>query len=84
MDPAGARALARRLADGKAPDGATLDEQPAAEARRVKSESGDPEVVLPPALQENGVIYVRPTRRSAQQDVWIYVRASDGRLRRLR
>jgi hypothetical protein len=89
MDTAGARALAQRLAEGKDPDEITLDERLAAEARSAKSSSADPPLDPPldprtPAPAEDGVIYIRPGRRSSAQEVWVYVRASDGRLRRTR
>jgi hypothetical protein len=78
MDPAGARALAQRLAEGKGHDDMTLDERLAAEARSVKSSPAEE------PTSEDGVVYVRPSRRSSKLDVWVYVRASDGRLRRAR
>jgi hypothetical protein len=85
MDTAGARALAQRLADGKAPSEMTLSERLAAEARSAKSSPDEPAAEESPAPEmEDGVVYIRPARRSAQQDVWVYVRASDGHLRRAR
>ena len=84
MDPAGARALAQRLAKGKVHDEMTLDERLAAEARSVKSSPPEPPEAPPPLELEDGVLYIRPARRSARRDVWIYVRASDGYLRRAR
>jgi hypothetical protein len=84
MDPAGARALAQRLAEGKVQDEMTLDGRLAVEARSVKSSPAEPPEAPHPLEMEEGVVYIRPARRSAQQDVWIYVRASDGRLRRAR
>ena len=84
MDTAGARALARRLAEGKEPTDMTLAERLAAEARSGKSSDEAP--LEPPASAptDDGVIYIRPSRRSSCQDVWIYVRSSDGHLRRAR
>jgi hypothetical protein len=83
MDTAGARALAQRLAEGKDPGEMTLDERLAAEARSIKSSSAEAPLDPPtPPPTGDGVIYIRPRRRSSQQEVWIYVRASDGHLRR--
>jgi hypothetical protein len=85
MDTAGARALAQRLAEGKTHDEMTLDKRLAAEARSVESSSAEAPLDPPtPPPTEDGVVYIRPRRRSSRQDVWIYVRASDGHLRRAR
>jgi hypothetical protein len=85
MDTAGARALAQRLANGKAPSEMTLAERLAAEARSAKASPDEPPAEEPPAPEmEDGVVYIRPARGSARQEVWVYVRASDGHLRRTR
>ena len=70
MDPAGARALARRLAEGK----------PEADARL------DVPFLRAPArpAAPDDVVYVRPSVLRPARQVWVYVRALDGRLRRAR
>jgi hypothetical protein len=70
MDPAGARALARRLAEGKPEADGRLDE-PFLRA---------PGAPAPP----DDVVYVRPGVLRPARQVWVYVRALDGRLRRAR
>jgi hypothetical protein len=70
MDPAGARALARRLAEGKRDADAHL-EVPLLRAP------------APPAAPDD-VVYVRPGVLRPARQVWVYVRALDGRLRRAR
>jgi hypothetical protein len=85
MDPAGARALARRLAEGKEASDMTLAERLAAEARSATSGSAEEALDPPePPPNDDGVVYIRPSRRSSEQEVWVYVRASDGHLRRTR
>jgi hypothetical protein len=85
MDPAGARALAQRLAEGKEPAEMTPEEVLAAESRRPDTgESDEPLEAPPPAAKERDVIYVHPAPRTSYENVWIYVRDSDGRLRRAR
>ena len=68
MDPAGARALARRIAEGKPPE--TLFEPTGAES--------------PPAKRDDGVVFVRPALLRPAREIWRYVRLADGRLRRTR
>jgi hypothetical protein len=85
MDPAGARALARRLAEGKETSDMTLAERLAAEAQSAKTGSAEkPLDPTEPPPSDDGVVYIRPSRRSSEQEVWVYVRASDGHLRRAR
>jgi hypothetical protein len=70
MDPAGARALARRIAEGKPPD----DTPP----------EGTPAQGPSPAAATDGVVYVRPVLLRPAREVWMYLRRADGRLRRAR
>ena len=68
MDPAGARALAKRIAEGK-PTEDELVEQP-----RRKTE--------PAAIAGEGVSYVRAQAVRAAHQVRMFVKDPDGRLRR--
>lgn len=70
VDPAGARALAQRIAEGKSPADAFLD------PTRAQTPS--------PRRAADGVVYIRPLALQAVRDVRIYVRGPDGRLRRAR
>jgi hypothetical protein len=70
VDPAGARALARRIAEGK----------PSADA------FGEPESRLTPSATGavDGIVYIRPLAIRAAREVRIFVQGLDGRLRRAR
>jgi hypothetical protein len=68
MDPAGARALARRIAEGKPVE--TLFDATSSE--------------LAPPSKADGVVYVRPALLRPAREIWRYVRLADGRLRRAR
>jgi hypothetical protein len=68
--PAGARALARRIAEGKPEADASVEPAPGQ--------------TPPPTNAEEGVVYVRPLAVRAARQVWIFVLGSDGRLRRAR
>jgi hypothetical protein len=70
MDTAGARALARRIAEGK-PEADNLP-QPMQTRTRSAKRAGD------------GVVYIRALAVRTVRDVRIYVREPDGRLRRAR
>jgi hypothetical protein len=70
MDPAGARALARRLAEGKPDADAHLDV---------------PLLPAPtPPAEPDDVVYLKPSVLRPARQVWVYVRELDGRLRRAR
>lgn len=69
MDPAGARALARRIAEGKPLE--TLFE-------------ATPGEVASPSKRADGVVYLRPALLRPAREIWRYVRLADGRLRRTR
>ena len=69
VDPAGARALAQRIAEGKPPDTSL-------EPTRRQTPS--------PKRAGDGVVYIRPLVPQTACDVRIYVRGPDGRLRRAR
>jgi hypothetical protein len=68
VDPAGARALARRIAKGKSPADDVVE--PASPQNPSLKSAGD------------GVVYIRPLALRAACDVRIFVRGPDGRLRR--
>jgi hypothetical protein len=70
VDPAGARALAQRIAEGKAPADTFLE--PTRPQTPAPKRAGD------------GVVYIRPRVLRTACDVRIYVRDPDGRLRRAR
>jgi hypothetical protein len=69
MDAAGARELARRIAEGKQEADTFL------EPTRPRA---------PSPKSADGVVYIRPLALGATSDVRIYVRGPDGRLRRAR
>ena len=83
MDTEGARALARRIAEGK----------PSAETTLAEGRTGDAGARIGPAPRSpdalasspagDDVVYVRPRRILGHQNVWIYVRGRGGRLYRL-
>jgi hypothetical protein len=83
MDAEGARALARRIAEGKPPPETTLAERLTdAAGARIGPAARSPDAIgAPPA--GDGVVYVRPRRVRRRQTVWIYVRGPGGRLYRL-
>jgi hypothetical protein len=68
VDPAGARALAQRIAKGKPPADNVVD--PTRPQNPSLKRAGD------------GVVYIRPLALRAACDVRIFVRGPDGRLRR--
>jgi hypothetical protein len=70
VDPAGARALARRIAEGKPPADTSL-------------EPTRPQTAASKTARD-GVVYIRPLVLRAVREVRIYVRGVDGRLRRAR
>jgi hypothetical protein len=70
VDTAGARALARRIAEGR-PSTDTFVEPTPPQTPSPKSAGDD-------------VVYIRPLALRAARDVWIYLRGPDGRLRRAR
>lgn len=70
MDPAGARALARRIAEGK-PTSDELVDQP-----RRKTAPG--------AIAGEGIVHVRAQAVRAAHELRIFVHGPDGRLRRSR
>ena len=80
MDPEGARALARRIAEGKPTDEITLAE---GVEEAVTSEPA-PAAEPPRTRVENGVVYMhaRPVRH--QRQVWVYVRGPGDELQRFR
>ena len=78
MDVAGARALARRIAEGKPVDDTESDPSPPLPP------------IEPPALRaaeqapEIDVVYFHPRAQPGRKRPWVYVRRPDGRLRRAR
>jgi hypothetical protein len=74
MDTAGARALARRIEEGRQQEEVTLAE------RLLGSGTSSHQDLTVPQLR-SGVVYIRP-RPVRAGDVRIFVRAPDGRLRR--
>jgi hypothetical protein len=70
VDPAGARALARRIAEGKPSADAFVEP----ESRQTPSARGP----------VDGVVYIRPLGVRAERHVRIFVHGPDGRLRRAR
>jgi hypothetical protein len=77
MDPAGARALARRIEEGKPQAEITSTAQP--EGTAATGHLDDE----PQAISENGVVLVRPRAARRRGEVRVFVRAADGRLHRL-
>jgi hypothetical protein len=82
MDVAGARALARRIAEGKPVDD-------------TESEASPPQPLDLPAIEpppspdaadapEIDVVYFHPRAQPGRQRQWVFVRRPDGRLRRAR
>jgi hypothetical protein len=76
MDPAGARALARRIEEGKPRAEITSAGQSEVGTRQL---DGAPQATT----AENGVVFVRPRAVRRRGDVRVFVRAADGRLHRL-
>jgi hypothetical protein len=74
MDTAGARALARRIEEGRPHEEVTLTE-------RLPENGTSHQDSTVPQLR-GGVVYIRP-RPLRAGDVRIFVRAPDGRLRRV-
>jgi hypothetical protein len=76
MDPAGARALAKRIAQGK----------PIDEGTPASSSGGRSEAASGSAAAESGVevVFVHPRALDRQPEVWMYVRGADGHLHRVR
>jgi hypothetical protein len=68
VDTAGARALARRIAEGRPPTDTFVE----------------PPQTPSPKGAGHDVVYIRPLALRAARDVWIYLRGPDGRLRRAR
>jgi hypothetical protein len=72
VDPAGARALARRIAEGKP----AADTVPVPQAARTPTPSAK--------RAGDGVVYIRALAVRTARDVRVYVQGPDGRLRRAR
>jgi hypothetical protein len=80
MDVAGARALARRIAEGKPVDDTEPEAPPPLDLPVI-----DPRPVPAPAdAPEIDIVYFHPRAQPAKQRPWVYVRRPDGRLRRAR
>jgi hypothetical protein len=73
MDTAGARALARRIEEGRPDEDITLAE------RLLENGANHQDSTVP--QRRSGVVYIRP-RPLRAGDVRIFVRGPDGRLRR--
>jgi hypothetical protein len=76
MDVAGARALARRIAEGKPVDD-TPEPLPLDLPR-----SETPPSQAPPELPELDVVYFHPRTLLGKRRPWVYLRRRDGRLHR--
>jgi hypothetical protein len=80
MDVAGARALARRIAEGKPVDDTESESEP----------SLDPPAIEPPPslaaadAPEIDIVYFHPRAQPRRQRPRVYLRRPDGRLRRAR
>jgi hypothetical protein len=88
VDAAGARALARRLAEGSShtEDEVTLSDRLAEAASGVAASAPAP-VSRPPLAADSlveGVLYLHPRPLGRRRTVWVFVRAADGRLHRSR
>jgi hypothetical protein len=79
MDTEGARALARRIAEGKPTSEITLAERIGAAANGPSHAGGPPRTRV-----ENGVVYIHPRPMRQQRQVWVYVRGPDDKLQRAR
>ena len=79
MDPEGARALARRIAEGKPTTEITR-------AERVGEAAGGPAPAEepPPTRVEDGVVYIHPRPVRLQRQVWVFVRGPGDKLKRAR
>jgi hypothetical protein len=80
MDVAGARALARRIAEGKPVDDTESEaplppDLPVVEPRPVPNAADAPEI---------DVVYFHPRAQPGGRRPWVYLRRPDGRLRRAR
>jgi hypothetical protein len=80
MDVAGARALARRIAEGKPVDETEAEaEQPP--GLPVIEPPRPPRAADTPAMD---IVYFHPRARPGRRRPWVYLRRPDGRLRRAR
>jgi hypothetical protein len=79
MDPKGARALARRIAEGRSTAEITL-------AEHVGEAAGGPAPAEePPRTRvEDGVVYIHPRPMRQQRQVWVFVRGPGDKLQRAR
>ena len=78
MDPEGARALARRIAEGRPTAEITLTE-------RVGEAAGGPAAEAPPPTRvEDGVVHIHPRPVRHQRQVWVFVRGPGDKLKRAR
>jgi hypothetical protein len=77
MDTEGARALARRIAEGRPQEETAL----ALVGNETVHARGEP---APERQVRNGVVYIRPRAIRQAREVRIFVRSPDGRLRRAR
>jgi hypothetical protein len=80
MDPEGARALARRIAEGKP----TVEIAPAKDVQEAVADGPVPAPEPPRTRVENGVVYIHARRVRAQRQVWVYVRGTGEKLQRAR
>jgi hypothetical protein len=79
MDPEGARALARRIAEGRPTADITLAEH-VGEAARGRAPVEEP----PRTRVEDGVVYIHPRPVLHQRQVWVFVRGPGDKLQRAR
>jgi hypothetical protein len=77
MDPEGARALARRIAEGKPSAETTLAERIGGSASGLASAEEPPHTRV-----EDGVVYIHPGPVGHQRQVWVFVRVASDKLRR--
>ncbi len=80
MDVAGARALARRIAEGKPADDTGSDAPPPLDLQ-VAEDPPRPAASEAPGID---VVYFHPRAQPGRERPWVYVRRRDGRLRRSR
>ena len=80
MDTHGARALARRIAEGKPTLEATLAKRVGEAVAGGPAPAGEP----PRSRVEDGVVYIHPRPARRQRQVWVYVRGPGEKLQRAR
>jgi hypothetical protein len=80
MDPEGARALARRIAEGKPTAEVTLTEG----VEEAATGGPAPAAATPRTRVENGIVYIHPRPVRNQRQVWVYVRGPGEKLQRAR